>query len=353
MSGGSPVATRPEQVFREDLAEVAARVRKGLEEEITESEQELPPQEATADRIGRAAQEERARVLEAGARGLEKLAAGRDDDLDEDESFGVEAIVLLEGRPAILVQRQDFPSQAGDWAVLDGQRAGIRESLARVGRVEVTGHADLDWLGTGFLVAPDVVMTNRHVAAEFGRADGAGGFVFREGMTARVDTAEEFDAPETDALEFAVTGIVGIHQNVDMALLRVAPTSGGGGSLPAPLRVSGTEPADLFGRPVYVVGYPARDGRRNEPEAMSRIFMDIYNVKRLQPGTVTGIRPDGSMGHDCSTLGGNSGSPVLDLAEHQVIGLHFGGRFRSGNFAVPLFRMTDDPLLKRAQVNFV
>ncbi|MCB5183349.1 trypsin-like serine peptidase [Streptomyces antimicrobicus] len=353
MRGGSPVATEPEQVFREDLTEVAARVRKGLEAEIAESDQELPPREATADRIGRAAQEERARVLEAGARGLEKLAAGREDDIDEDEYFGVEAIVLLEGRPAILVQGQDFPPQPGDWAVLDGQRTGIRDSLARVGRVEVTGHPSFDWLGTGFLVAPDVVMTNRHVAAEFGRADGSGGFVFRDGMTARVDTAEEFDAPESDAFEFAVTGIIGIHQVVDMALLRVTPTAGGGGALPTPLRISGAEPPELFGRPVYVVGYPARDGRRNEPQAMSRIFMDIYDVKRLQPGTVTGIRPDGSMGHDCSTLGGNSGSPVLDLTDHTVIGLHFGGRFRSGNFAVPLFRLTDDPLLKRAAVNFV
>ena len=61
----------------------------------------------------------------------------------------MEAIVLLEGRPAILVQNQDFAPQEGDWAVLDGHRAAIRESIARVGRVEVSGHASLDWIGTG------------------------------------------------------------------------------------------------------------------------------------------------------------------------------------------------------------
>ncbi|MFD3540582.1 trypsin-like serine peptidase [Streptomyces sp. NPDC058662] len=355
MRGGSPVATGPEQVFSEDLAEVAARVRKGLEAEVLESGEDLPAREATAAQIGRAAGEERARVLRAGVRGLEKLASGRADDIDEDEYFGVEAIVLLEGRPAILVQNQDFAPQLGDWAVLEGQRAGIRESIARVGRVEVSGHADLDWLGTGFLVSPFAVMTNRHVAAEFTRADGAGGFTFRQGMGARVDTAEEFGVPAPDGTsEFEVTGVIGIHPDVDMALLRVSPAAAGGGTLPAPLAVAADAPPDLAGRPVYVVGYPAADGRRNEPEAMSRIFMDVYNVKRLQPGTATALGPDGfTMGHDCSTLGGNSGSPVLDLADHRVLGLHFGGRFRSGNFAVPLFRLTRDPLLERAEVNWV
>ncbi|CAM5652040.1 hypothetical protein GCM10010343_35550 [Streptomyces avidinii] len=357
MRGGSPVATGPEQVFKEDLLEVAARVRKGLEAEITESTEELAPREETAGRIGRAALKERAGVLEAGVRGLEKLAAGRGGDVDEDEDFGVEAIVLLEGRPAILVQGQDFASPPGDWALLEGLRPGIRESIARVGRVEVTGLAELDWLGTGFLVSPFAVMTNRHVAAEFTRADGEGGFTFRHGMGARVDTAEELGAAaDDDSFEFDVTEVIGIHPDVDMALLRVSPSTRGGGVLPTPLAVAGDAPAELAGRPVYVVGYPAADGRRNEPEAMSRIFMDIYNVKRLQPGTATGLVPDGAgstMTHDCSTLGGNSGSPVFDLADHRVLGLHFGGRFRSGNFAVPLFQLTDDPLLARAEVNWV
>ncbi|MFG2294257.1 trypsin-like serine peptidase [Streptomyces sp. NPDC048603] len=359
MRGGSPVATPPERVFGEDLLAVAARVRKGLDTEagaeVLESDVELPAEQAAAERIRLAAREERTRVLDAGVRGLEKLAAGRADEIDEDEDFGVEAIVLLEGRPAILVQNQDFASQQGDWAVLDGQRAAIRESIARVGRVEVTGHPDFDWLGTGFLVSPDVVMTNRHVAAEFTRTDGQGGFTFRPGVGARIDTVEELGAPPSDrSFEFAVTGVVGIHRDVDMALLRVEPTAGGGGALPTPLAVAADAPPDLAGRPVYVVGYPAADGRRNEPVAMSRIFMDVYNVKRLQPGTATALQPDGlTMHHDCSTLGGNSGSPVFDLADHRVLGLHFGGRFRSANNAVPLFSLTEDPLLERVGVNFV
>lgn len=348
-SGSSPVATGPEQVF-DDLREVAERVRRGLEEEIPESSESLPADLAPAGQIGEFARRERARVLDAGVRGLEKLAAGRADEVDDDEYFGVEAIVLLEGRPALLIQGQDFPSQQGDWAVLDGHRAAIRESIARVGRVEVTGHASLDWLGTAFLVSPDVVMTNRHVAVEFSTGDGAG-WTFRRGMGARLDLAEELAAvPGDGSLEFAVTEVVGIHPDVDMALLRVDTSRDGR----APVAVAADPPADVPGRPVYVIGYPAEDGRRNEPEAMRRIFMDVYNVKRLQPGTTTGLVPgELTVKHDCSTLGGNSGSPVFDLVDHRVLGLHYGGRYGFGNYAVPLWELVDDPLLRRAQVNWV
>ncbi|GAA3388229.1 serine protease [Streptomyces roseoviridis] len=356
---GSPVATGPEQVFG-DLGEVAARVRARLEQEleIQESALDLPPGAAPGAEIGRFAQEERARVLEAGVFGLEKLAHGRSDEVDEDEYFGVEAIVLLEGRPAILVQGQDFAPQPGDWSVLDAARAAIRESIARVGRVEVSGHPNLDWVGTAFHVGPDTVMTNRHVAVEFSRAEDAG-WSFQQGMSARVDPGEELPphpapgpVPAAGPLPYEVTEVIGIHPDVDLALLRIAPPDGE--PLPTPLAVAADAPAELSGRPVYVVGYPAWDGRRNEPESMRRIFMDVYNVKRLQPGTATEFTPGGLvMRHDCSTLGGNSGSPVFDLTDHRVLGLHFGGRYRMGNVAVALWELLEDPLLAKANVNWV
>ncbi|MGW6454951.1 trypsin-like serine peptidase [Streptomyces sp. NPDC055078] len=349
----SPVATDPEQVFT-DLRDVAQRVRDRLWQEVVESAirpADEPADERPAARISERAQEERDRVLTAGATGLEKLADGRTDEITDDESFGIEAIVLLEGRPAILVQDQDFTPQDGDWAVLNGHRAAIRESIARVGRVEVTGH-DLDWLGTAFLVSPDAVLTNRHIAVEFARGADAE-WTFRYGMSARVTTGEEYGTLPPGGSAYDITEVLGIHQDVDMALLRISPAADGGG-LPTPLPIAGEGPADLRGRPVYCVGYPAYDGRRNEPEAMSRIFMDIYNVKRLQPGTLTDLLPERSvLMHDCSTLGGNSGSPVFDLTDHRVLGLHFGGRYGTGNYAVPLWRMADDPLLRRAEVNFV
>ncbi|MFF2807883.1 trypsin-like serine peptidase [Streptomyces sp. NPDC058000] len=350
----SPVATGPERVFS-DLRAVAARVRDQLSWEEPESAVELPAEELPAGQISQYARQERTRVLSAGVSGLEKLAEGRADDINDDESFGMEAIVLLEGRPAILVRHQDFAPQQGDWALLDAHRAAIRESLARVGRVEVSGHLSLDWLGTGFLVGPETVMTNRHVAVEFARTAGED-WVFQQGLGATLDLGEEYGSgpePADGGPSYEVTEVLGIHEDVDLALLRIAPYLGGS-ALPAPLAIAADAPPDLPGHPVYCVGYPAWDGRRNEPESMRRIFMDVYNVKRLQPGTTTGLEPEGNvMRHDCSTLGGNSGSPVIDLTDHRVLGLHFGGRYGLGNYAVPLWQLVEDPLLVRGEVNFV
>jgi hypothetical protein len=44
---------------------------------------------------------------------------------------------------------------------------------------------------------------------------------------------------------------------------------------------------------------------------------------------------------------------VIDLATHTVIGLHFGGRYRKGNVAVPLWRLVEDPMVTAATLNFV
>ncbi|HEX6577191.1 MAG TPA: serine protease [Jiangellaceae bacterium] len=352
MTSRSPVATDPATIFTDlEAAAERARDRAAQELEQQESVEELPA-EAAAAAVSRAVRAARGAALMDGASALEKLAKDPDADLSEPERFGVEAIVLLEGRPALPVQAGDFWNPPEEWQSLLDHRAAIRESIAGVGRIDVTGHPDLDWIGTGFLVAADVVMTNRHVASEFSRRDGDR-WTFRSGRSARIDLLEELGG--SPALEFAVTDVIGIHEDedVDLALLRVAVTGTGDAALPQPLRIAAAEPDDLVGRPVYVVGYPAWDGRRNEPEPMRRIFMDVYNVKRLQPGvTVVSQTPESVLRHDCSTLGGNSGSPVFDLASHTVVGLHFGGRYGVGNYAVPMWRLVDDALVASAGLNF-
>jgi hypothetical protein len=302
------------------------------------------------DPMVEATRRERARVVGKGIDGLAKLAEGREHDLDAGERFGLRAIVLLEGRPAILIQEGDFLAPPQGWSRLVDRRERIREVIARCGRVEVNGHFNLDWLGTAFLVAPGTLMTNRHVAQEFCSRDGDS-WRFRPGIATRVDFLRELGSAAV--LEFEITEAIGIHERHDLALLRVEGASSDGQALPDPLAVAATEPADLFERDVYVVGYPALDSRRNEPEPIRRIFADVYNVKRLQPGKAVGYSTEYSaVQHDCSTLGGNSGSPVVDLESNQVIGLHFGGRYGVGNYAVPLWKLADDPLLRQGGLNF-
>jgi hypothetical protein len=158
--------------------------------------------------------------------------------------------------------------------------------------------------------------------------------------------------------------VIGIHPALDLALLRVTPDARNG--MVEPLTVMSQDPGPLEGRNLYVLGYPAPD-YRNDSAIQRSIFGDRYFVKRLQPGAAmspppdaiipagpcaNGTEADDVMFHDASTLGGNSGSCVVDLESNQVLGLHFAGIYMQYNEAVALLRLVDDPLLIGAGVNF-
>ncbi|WP_010314093.1 trypsin-like serine peptidase [Saccharopolyspora spinosa] len=337
---------RIEEELNDDNAVVVRKIAPGRSQYVTK-----PVVGAEPGELPRLEAESRGHLEElvpAGRTAVRKLLRdGARADVDADERAALEAIVLLMARPAILVQDSQFFPAPQPWTdELENHRAAIEDVLPRVGRIEVEGHPDIDWVGTGWLAAADVVMTNRHVATEFASNDGRA-WSFAPGMTGRVDYNEELSA--SHPRELRLTEIIGMHDAVDLALLRCAPDGPGGTPRIDPLPIA-RAPGVRSGTKVYVVGYPAADSRRNDPEDMQRIFAGVYNVKRLQPGEVRSA--SGNVIHDCSTLGGNSGSCLLDLETSMVIGLHFGGRYLQGNEAVPLWRFADDPLLQRAGVEF-
>ena len=276
---------------------------------------------------------------------------GADAQLTEEERLGLEAVVSVYGRPALLVEGGRFRPPAPPWEKLEQHRPAIEAALRSVCRIEADGHPEHDCLGTGFLVTDDVIMTNRHVAKLFVSLGGPPWQV-EPGITVRVDFNEEFLAGEPR--EHAMTEVVSISTDVDMALLRVAKTSSSGQPLPPPLRISSTTSA-VRGSDVYVIGYPLYNplAAGGNAEALHRIFSDLYGIKRVQPGQVTSLAPDTrEIVHDCSTLGGNSGSCLIDLQSGDVIGLHRRGRYLEGNFAVALNQVQDDPALQKANVVF-
>ncbi len=295
---------------------------------------------------------DRERWVSAGVRAVTKLKdEGEGADLTGEELIGLEAIVHIEARPAILIQDGRFFPPPVEWQVLEQVRDPIELTFTSVGRIELTGHSAYDWVGTGFLVAENVIMTNRHVAQIFCKRGCLGRWDFAPEMTAHIDYVEELGS--LASAEFSLTSVIGVHQDFDLALFTAEPISSTGTNLPEPLPVSSEPPSDLIGGTVYCVGYPAWDGRRNDPEVMRKIFSNIFNVKRLQPGKTISYRQTNKIFmHDCSTLGGNSGSCVIDLETNQVIGLHFGGRYLQGNSAVALWELTNDRLLKKGRVNF-
>lgn len=141
---------------------------------------------------------------------------------------------------------------------------------------------------------------------------------------------------------------------LDVALLELDTV--GGQSLPPAVDVArGDDPTTRGGlasrgRLVYVVGYPG-SSRSTTPDIFAALFAGVKGVKRLTPGLLTAGRGDVEgdgrawvIGHDASTLGGSSGSLVVDLeAEARlVLGVHFAGLPGRVNWAYGLEGATSD-----------
>lgn len=285
--------------------------------------------------------------LQDGASALDKMSKG-DSDLTQGEQLGLEAIVLLFGRPALLVQDGDFGTPPDEWQQLNGKREMLKGIFPSVGRVDLTGHHTFEWCGTAFLVGEGLLMTNRHVAEVFSVKKGTD-FPFVSGVKARVDYKEEFQRDVSQ--EFKIEKVLGVHPTYDLAILQVAKgTKAKKG--PAPLKVSSKAPKATKDGELAVIGYPAFDSRNGRQEQLD-IFKNIFNVKRLQPGKSTGLKQTPEiLGHDASTLGGNSGSCIVDLETGHVIALHFGGQYLKGNVSVPVWKLAKDKFLKKFAINW-
>jgi len=121
-----------------------------------------------------------------------------------------------------------------------------------------------------------------------------------------------------------------VHDVLDVALLRVR--------LPEPRPVIGlAADAARAGDEVARVGYPFEDPY--SPLFADAIFDGHDGVKRAAIGEVLESSQE-RLFHDCSTLGGNSGSPLFSLSSGRVTGLHCGGPFMYRNEAIPAVHLT-------------
>lgn len=249
----------------------------------------------------------------------------------------LEAIVLRFGRPSLLVRNDTFEVPALDiWrARLYPTKSKIDRAIRSVGRVEVTG-IGATHLGTGWMIAPGIAVTNRHVALLFAQRAGRGQYTLRstpigQSFLARIDFREE--AIPSDPFEVAVSRVLYIAEDgdavPDIALLQVSAPPGR--PLPPPIPLF--DGAPIKGQVVAAIGYPAADSRNSFVD-QQRIFGGTFDVKRLAPGEVTERFDGGFFSHDCSTLGGSSGSVLLDVTTGAALGLHFAGLYLEANYAV-------------------
>lgn len=255
------------------------------------------------------------------------------------DEIALESIIMRTQRPVLAIKNNDTVVEfenAEDAAIWKDRLTAAQPVLTRaipaVGRIELTG-SRFDWIGTGWLVKESVLVTNRHVAEAFAMRKGQG-FAFTIGMSGRrVDAAVDFlqELGHDDKLVFKLLRPLWIQPapGPDVAFFEVDLASGPS-SLAAPIPLATDVRATVR---AAVIGYPAYDSRIPDIELMSRIYSDKYNKKRLAPGAVTTVQ-DKLILHDCTTLGGNSGSAVIDLDSGAALGLHFSGTFLTTNYAV-------------------
>ncbi|HST23580.1 MAG TPA: serine protease [Blastocatellia bacterium] len=275
---------------------------------------------------------------------LNKTAGGASPStLTDMELASLEAIIQVTGRPATRYSngRVQMPSgnlgENDHWRVLVATtRLFIDRASASVGRITITGNEGLEeHIGTGWCAEGNLIITNRHVVYDLVSNPDASlpSWKINKAKRPFIDFAATDNATASQRFEIAEVAYCAKEEYVDIAAIRV---SSGAGALPRSLAVNwdksalgreragaGAEPSQFQGSDIYVIGHPYR---RHSSEPVATVFGVADGYKRWSPGVVVQMDDEKTvLEHDCSTLGGNSGSCVLTAESHDVIGIHIGG----------------------------
>lgn len=278
----------------------------------------------------------------------------RNKPLSSIDLIHLESIVLPALRPVFDIQNESYDTLPADWDPLNHQRTAIEPLIRGVGRLQLTGHPSYTLVGTGFACGPNAVLTNRHVAQIFVQGVESGQQLsFLPGVSCAMDMLAEVGSAST--LRIDLTRPVAVSTLWDVAMLRVE-------ALPAgvtPLPLAGSAPSAIAGGFATIIGYPSYDPHESFAD-QANIFRAVFDRKRLQPGKLNGRADVPSFGrnvsalaHDCSTLGGNSGSALISADTAQVVGIHFSGITHLSNYAIPAWELVADPAFTGHALNFV
>jgi hypothetical protein len=288
-----------------------------------------------------------------------------------EQTQALHAFVHLLARPALRVVDDAIPAIPQSWERLGTAHESVIRMLPGVGRIDTAARAHV---GTGWFVAEGLLLTNRHVAGALCGLDPHRDPTWLDKLpSAVVGTNAQWDkdpskravwdpAEVPNAASAAIGTITKIrvcHSLLDMALLDVTGVANSKGLV---LRMRASPPATLPRHEVYVAGYPAVNPPYSvSPQVAKLLFPDATSsgLKRVSPGQLVALvdglpvaanKPRGS--HDSSTLGGNSGSPVVDFDDHYVVALHYAGQYGVANYAIPLWLVKDEPLFADNGITF-
>lgn len=340
-----------------------------------------------ADEIVDPAEYERALALflEQADRTLHKARADV-EALDTQDRITLEAVIRTDGtRPSLLVRNNQVDAEhplAVEWRdhILAAQHV-IRDCSKAIGRIQPAGGSANNFYGTGWLVKKiddhtGLVLTNNHVLDEM-RAKLPQGSLTQSGATvvvhngaAVIDFVAEAGSLEEhrfNIVEATPTPVPGRYfAYFDAAVLKIERIAGQAADLPEPIRPVADVDGPLGNFSSFcLIGYPAKPafqsglhGGVDWTWVTNTLFGGRFGVKRLAPGaahrplgTVVGDGRKWVFGHDATTLGGNSGSPVIAWKDGGFgFGLHFAGTDTESNFAHAIAQCVDQ--LETLGLNF-
>ncbi len=240
-------------------------------------------------------------------------------------------------RPALLVEGGHVKLDPQlEWVAWTGsQKAMVEAALPAIGSIGFLTSQDpftpvvQVGIATCFVIGPRAVVTNVHVVEQIAH------------LGRRLDeTVVRFDVERDPVARFEavpIKGELGRCQGQDVVVLETVKDCPAAG-LPM-LEKTKIEPLTA----IVAIGHPLQDARN--PAWAQVMFENKFGVKRVSPGVIIGVEGE-KVVHDASTLGGNSGSPLLDLATGQVVAVHSLGEFALQNEAVGSGAIAAEPGLK-------
>ena len=259
---------------------------------------------------------------------------------------------------------------ASQLQMLSGPYAVLREAYQATGRIgyaQVGIPSSQDYsFGTGFLISDRHVVTNRHVHGLYGH------YLMDETDPGGIEFIAEKEKDASDFVPFNGEPPV-LLPELDIAIYTLArPVTNR-----TPIALKPIETEALDGRDIVVIGYP--DTYTPEKSDVLAVVENdpVFAVKRLSQGqifrhstdidTPYGVETSVSESktsaflmpaicHNASTMGGNSGSPLLDIKNGQLLGVHFKGfkvfnQEEAANLAMAISQLTQSkPLNKLSAV---
>ncbi|MDC0672028.1 S1 family peptidase [Nannocystis radixulma] len=225
----------------------------------------------------------------------------------------------------------ELPPESEWHAVLTAARPRLEAMVGAVGRLECPELGPAMQLGTAWLVRDDVAVTNRHSLLPFLDDMERGTRSFRIDLCAEVGSEADLRCP--------VLRVLYLAPDLDLAFVQVAQLRSPRAAIPI---VDTIVPE----HPVAVIGFPHDESAEYGSEAYQQCFKDGFDregrgFKRISLGHLTGMTRT-AVEHDCTTLGGSSGSVIVDLVRGAAIGLNFGQSFETMlNSGVPGWLVRD------------